>query len=625
MMKRLIPLLAGLLLLCGCAGQTPTESMLPDSSLPASSGGISSGLYLPGSSLEQDSGGAIRVYSTGDGDLRSFLPMGDCIISFSPSENGTLLTRLEGDSLICAGTYMAESVLSPEDNRVQAAENGISFFCTTSGQTVILDAHLQERHRIDAPEGMTGVPLLSADRGTLYYCTGTAVRALDLNAGISRILKESSYPAQSVSGLLLEDSVLEISITDTDGQMRTLYLDTASGQLLQEQDGQFSLESSGNHYFTRFQVGASPVLLFGSTGEPSRMLLPEDPDSDCWFLPNQLSAVTVSHEEDHKTLLSCYDLETGMRTASITLGDTLQPAALHGDSSGNVWMLAFSECEGREYLYRWNPALSPLSDSTLYTSPYFTRENPDYEGLAACSLYARQIGEAHGVEVLIYKDAVETEPWDYDFQYEYQVPVLKRELKQLETRLGNFPPGIFQTLSGKFTGIKICIVHSLTGSPESGSPEQVSGIQFWNDYDAHIVLAAGEDTEKTLYHELCHLIDTVVLTESTAYDRWESLNPSGFAYDMDYTANRERDGSAWLRDGQAAFIDTYSMSYPKEDRARILEYAMTPGNRERFQSPILQKKLYLLCTGIRDAFCLTGESGAYLWEQYLLSPISSKS
>ena len=112
-------------------------------------------------------------------------------------------------------------------------------------------------------------------------------------------------------------------------------------------------------------------------------------------------------------------------------------------------------------------------------------------------------------------------------------------------------------------------------------------------------------------------METEVLTESVAYDRWDSLNPDDFAYDNDYIANRARDGSSWMKPGKEYFIDTYSMSYAKEDRARLFEYAMTAGHEALFSSPNLQRKLQQLCTGIREGFGLNNYEGPLPWEQYL--------
>ena len=64
------------------------------------------------------------------------------------------------------------------------------------------------------------------------------------------------------------------------------------------------------------------------------------------------------------------------------------------------------------------------------------------------------------------------------------------------------------------------------------------------------------------------------------------------------------------------------MSYPKEDRARIMEYAMTSGNAILFESRTMQAKLLTLCQGIRDAFGLKKSPETFLWEQYLATSLA---
>ena len=63
------------------------------------------------------------------------------------------------------------------------------------------------------------------------------------------------------------------------------------------------------------------------------------------------------------------------------------------------------------------------------------------------------------------------------------------------------------------------------------------------------------------------------------------------------------------------------MSFPKEDRARIMEYACMDGNESYFTSKTMQKKLRTLCHGIREAYGLADHPEALLWEQYLESPL----
>ena len=130
-------------------------------------------------------------------------------------------------------------------------------------------------------------------------------------------------------------------------------------------------------------------------------------------------------------------------------------------------------------------------------------------------------------------------------------------------------------------------------------------------------IAVGWYAERALYHELYHVMETRLLTDSTAFDRWDALNPKGFTYDLDYTANRSRQAEQYLQPTNRSFVDTYSMSYPKEDRARIMETAMCDGNEELFRSSTMQGKLRCLSQAIREAYGLKKSTETFRWEQYL--------
>ena len=139
----------------------------------------------------------------------------------------------------------------------------------------------------------------------------------------------------------------------------------------------------------------------------------------------------------------------------------------------------------------------------------------------------------------------------------------------------------------------------------------VAGVHFWNDGSGYLAVVADDSLEQNLYHELFHAIDSYVMAESILYDNWPDLNPP------DYINNQFREDYQYLEEENRAFIDMYSMSYPKEDRARIFEYAMMEGNESYFQSAIMQAKLKILCKGIREAFKLKKYTQPLIWEQYL--------
>ena len=586
---------------------TPTEPVL------------SPGTYDPDSLLEAETCGGVKVFPLGMKHVRDVRFLRDSVLVFSGGDNDTTITQLCGDTLYPEKSFTLDTYLYAGDFRFH--QNSISFFHPEEGTTQILSLPLQHIRTIDAPEGLVGTPLLSQDQSTLFYCTSDTVRALDLHSGISRLLKEVSCQSMTIGGTYLQDTVIQVQLTDSYGLWRFLYLSAEDGRILWEDSGELMLWDCDTGYFASYYEGTFPTQLFGSSKDDTRQLHPLHPDASCFYLPDTFSVVTTAYTGEAQ-VLDFYDLASGKRTSSLSFPVDHYIHSVTQGEAGTVYFLRYEESYGCDVLYRWDPAMTLTGDAAIYTTDYHSAEAPDYAGLEECRVYAESLTEKHGVDILIYKDAAAIEPTDYHLEPEHNVTVIRRELEFLDRHLSNYPEGFLKTLSDHFDGIRICIVKSLNGSAETGSLEEAAGIQFWSGYTAHIALAAHMDTEYSLYHELCHLIDSVVLTESTAYDRWDTLNPKDFAYDNDYVVNISRDGSAYLQPGSQSFIDTYSMSYPKEDRARIMEYAMTSGNEHYFESRAMQKKLLTLCQGIRDAFGLKKSPETFLWEQYLTTSLA---
>ena len=616
MKKHLSILLLVCLLLCGCTSEPEATETTALPSVAETEAALPNGFYDPGSTLEAQTGGAVRCYPLGSFSGPSIMSLGEDLLLFNCSEVGTSLTVLTGETLYPTANLETECILSAEAYHLRTWSSGISFFDTQSMQTVVLDTSLREVGRIAAPEDLKGVPLLSSDRSTLYYCTRDSVRALDLETGISRCLKEMAYPVQNVTGLWLDGTVLECSISDNELTTETLFLSTETGELLEVTAKELTLDTWNDRFYAQFPNGSTQSYVFGTAGVHPQALTPVS-DGDCRFLPEDNAAVLICQTDDTTITLEYYDLDTGTRSSVLTLETEYYPWNFITRGDGKVCFLNYDASYGCNTLYIWDTSALPSGEEAVCTGAYYSLDTPDYEGLAACTLYAEEISEKYGIEVLIYKKAADVQPWDYDLEYEYLTPVIRQELEQLDARLANYPEGFLQTLAQRFDGLSICIVRSLNGSAESGSLDSANGIQFWDGYHAYLALAAGQETEHALYHELCHLIDTIVLNESSAYDRWDELNPTGFSYDYDYVANQTRNSGEYLREESRYFIDMYSMSFPKEDRARIMEYAMTDGNASYFQSKTMQAKLKLLCQGIREAFGLRKSPETFLWEQYL--------
>ncbi|MCI7640025.1 MAG: hypothetical protein MSS60_09410 [Clostridiales bacterium] len=610
-MTKALCLLLACLILGGCSAQpapddspAATVQTVPTEEAPMS-------LYVPEHPLEQSAPGALRVYPLRQ-QAHGVLAMGSSLIALCGSEN-TTLTLLTGDELAVNATAELSFHLSEDDPSFRITPDTLSYFDPVRGETVILNHQLKDVSRIAAPEGLTGSPILSDDRTTLYYCTATAIRAWNLETGIRRCVKELSYDAQELTGLHQEGTILQCRIVK-DGQEETLFLAADTGRLLREVPGDVTLVTQDSGYYASVPEGPVRLQLFGQADDAPQLLTPGDIYADCYYLDNQRRVITVSSSP----ALDCYDLDSGLRVASLTIDGDYTFVSLAAWEEDSVFLL-LNDGEGSGILCQWDLCAdaSCTGDTQRYVGPRYTTDAPDFAALARCKTEAARIGEKYGIQVLVWDDSLGVMPWDYEFQPEYLAPVLSRELSELDKRLSYYPPEILAGIKEHFSDLTICLVRSIQGSPESGSLEKATGVQFYQGSSTYIAIAVGQYAERALYHELYHVMETRLLTDSTALDRWDALNPDGFSYDLDYNANQNRSGDEYLQPDKRSFIDTYSMSFPKEDRARIMECAMCDGNENLFRSSTMQTKLRCLSRAIREAYGLTKSTEAFRWEQYL--------
>lgn len=625
-MRRCIVLLLCLILLAGCAQQPPIETAPTEESTvpstepaPTEPAGPEPGLYEPDSETERDTQGAIRQYCVENGFFSGLASMGERLLLLS-TDGTTTLTLLEGENLTPRQSVDLECVIYLSDASVQVGENGIGYYDDRRGAMVFLDENLQETASFALPEDMEGFPVLSPDWKRVYYCVQSGIRVLDLQTGISRLLKEAAYEYQYVLGLDCDGSILRFCGSGDDGALVTFYLSTQDGETLYSTEKAPNLTTFGDWYFATTWDGSMELYVFGTGDGTEKCLYPVGDEGIAMPLAENICLVQTMEESGCS--LDYYDLVSGRRTACVYI-----PAC------GSLWncildpeheTVYFSDFSSDGVFYSWDLSKSKIRDANNYTDIRYTLDNPDIQGLAECQRWAERLEQTYGVDIRIWEEALQTQPFDYVFTVEYQVPAYRRDLAVLEEALSRFPEGFFQmaaesTSSGE---LHICLVRLLQGSAELGSLDTAGAIQFWDGNEAYISLTMGAGLEQNFYHEMCHVMDTRVLGNSVLYDDWESLNPDGFNYDYDYITNQDREDYAYLEEENRAFIDMYSMSFPKEDRARILEYAMMPYNEGYFTSEIMQRKLRQIGLAIREAFELEDYPEALPWEQYLQEPLT---
>ena len=597
-MKNIIAIclvLAALLAGCGIPPEDSAETTAAaavETTLPPA------GCYVANSDLEQQTAGAVTVFAPEIPSCYDMAVMGEGILLFSEQGSGTRFTLLQGEVRYCAAEFVTEYPVDADAVTTRITDDGIAFFDGEARKLVILDESLREITRVAVPEDMTGGPILSDDWMQMYYSVGDKLYSLDLETGIPRLLRQHSADLIPQT-LLMEGSLLQCA--DQNGGMPVC--STENGQLVREVPGDMNIVTEGQQYLAVFPQGESVVFGTG-TGIAQMLQIPDK--AQLALLPESNCVVNIPETGR----LACYAVSTGRCSSVLNLEASV--IAVADGSEGIVWLL-----DAQGLLYRWDTGALPSGEDTVYSGMYYTRSNPDLAGIAQCQELALEIGERHGVEILIWEDALAVAPWDYRVTEEYSAEVLRSQLQQLDQHLGNFPEGFLAQMGETCSGVTICLVRQLEGDVELRGLDDASGLQYWVEDHAYIALSTATATEGTLYHELCHVLDTRVIGESNAYDQWEELNPSGFRYDYDYAANAMRNAGEYLRDAERCFIDTYSMSFPKEDRARVLEYAMTEGNEHYFQSRVMQAKLKQICVGLREAFGLKKSPETFLWEQYL--------
>jgi hypothetical protein len=117
-------------------------------------------------------------------------------------------------------------------------------------------------------------------------------------------------------------------------------------------------------------------------------------------------------------------------------------------------------------------------------------------------------------------------------------------------------------------------------------------------------------------------MDTFLFNNTSDLDQWDERNPKGFRYDLNETDYLNRQDDALLTGDKRAFVDSFSMSYPIEDRAAIFQWAMSSDGAEVFASKTMQQKLETLCKAIRNACGWKKSEEVFLWEQHLEQPIA---
>lgn len=206
-------------------------------------------------------------------------------------------------------------------------------------------------------------------------------------------------------------------------------------------------------------------------------------------------------------------------------------------------------------------------------------------------------------------------------------------LDKLEYALDKYPKGFFVQFNDEYNkGLHVYLAGELRGVADDVL-DLAGG--FKDTENSKIILYINCDfadmVESTFHHELSHAIDEKVINADLerdnpllSDDEWEKFNPKSDMYTMTYDEYGFDDNYKYVYDigmydslSDVYFIDSYAMTYPTEDRARLFEAIMGEAYTyiEFEKSPQLQEKITYYSECIRQTFDTTGWGDVH-WERY---------
>lgn len=589
-MKRLLLILAVMLLLVGCTKQVPP---MPNPTTQPTTPPVH---YVPESPLEKQTGGAVRVYALTSGSWFGVTGLGSGVLLTGVNE----MQVLTGEQGILSAKVTAESLAATSELDVTAT--GVAYYDAASRSVIVMNPQLQMTSCRELPETVVGNPIISLLRNEVYYIVGSEIRAMNLSTGISRLLRQQTGGV-ALSAAYFEGSVISCRIQGAGEQGYTEYISTETGQTLSENAGILQMTTCEDRYFLRYAGGRKDQLAFGTrTGEVKAF----SADGDV-FPVLEKNGVVTCEETNTGISLSFFDLNTGKRTAQTSLNGVKKPASVYCDGT-YIWLLG--EASGNQRLLCWDVSKTAVQDDTVYTGAFYTSESPDTEGIQSCQNLADTYAQQYGIKINIWQNATIT-TGGYTVKAEYNPDTIRAMLEELRPILEVFPENfLLKTVEAGW--IRINLVREIDGGKDWA--------HMWKGKDCHILISANGNAGAHFIRAVAYAIDSHVLGNSRDFDfdRWNPLNPAGFTY------SNQPVKSEYLTGDTRAFADALAATSILEDRCSIFYNALIGGNTEMFKAPIMQAKLLRLCMGIREAYGLQKSEKNYLWERYLETSLAYK-
>lgn len=312
--------------------------------------------------------------------------------------------------------------------------------------------------------------------------------------------------------------------------------------------------------------------------------------------------------------------------------------------NGDVFMV-FSDGYSAYYFFEWEMKKNSdfwdvmSAEEYLYNIPDVALINEMYdpntfvpgevsEELQPLLLRKNEIEEKYGIKISIGKEC-SSMSGGYAVSPLEEYETVKQSLDMLDGELSKYPENFLEQIKyDGYDSIHFFIASTLIGMGEG--LDFAGGFQYEEGSTMYIVLDSSvpEAAKTTVHHELSHIIDDFI-NAKTGFDEnvWKSYNPVTETYADIYTYDYKLFGYdgmdkytfdySYENNSECYFVDSYSMTFPTEDRARIWENVMMVEdvNIDFAQSPKLKAKLNYYAQCVRQAFDNAGWDDV-IWERY---------
>jgi len=524
------------------------------------------------------------------------------------------------------GEVLAQTAFTDMDfPNVQICGNQIAISDWATGKVIILDEELQvvSEHQTESDYNSIYV---STDAQKIYmFMPEDGLVVTDISSG------EMEMKLENVANLYISNKYEDIviySYTDRRTLLDTYgALNLETGKIMEcPFERAFSDISCVNGIWMASDPDEMNTYYVGND-EEIRIL--NNAENDSYLLRNPVTGNLQStvYDENGLVKITMYNVDGEFLSEFINplQGAFVENEMVWSEADGGYFFI-LAVPEGYDRLMFWDMN-TEVSGENLDVQPVSEEILPEEAVSKELYTTAKAIGYKHGIEIRI-AEQMDEDYSDYKVEKILDEEKINAALDMLGKELSIYPEGFFdQLLYGSIREIEIHLAGTLTNLslPEGEVNGFTSYSGFAQTRNGKAVVALdmneGENLPRYLHHELFHLIDEKMMfaagiKEDSVYseEAWMELNPEGFEY---AGTTFELPEELYNEEYDVWFIDMYSRTMPREDRARIMEYAMTGDYNMFISAPHRQAKLEYLNQCIRDSFDTFGWPEKMVWEETL--------